>query len=156
MKSFQQFLNEASEDKSTSLKSLANLLRVFMPFVKKELKMKSVPDIHIVHDSKGTFDIKNVPAITFVDNEKFSKDVKTFGRTSSKNRIVVQVQDRHPIDVLRTLAHELTHYHQHTTGKYGTGETGSDTENQANVEAGIIMRNFDHAHPEFFKLKPFK
>ena len=48
----------------------------------------------------------------------------------------------------------LCHYHQHITGVYGTGETGSSTENEANVRSGIIMRNFDSAHPEVFKMPP--
>jgi len=58
------------------------------------------------------------------------------------------------LDALRTLAHELVHYHQHIKGVYGTGETGSPTENEANVKSAIIMRNFDHDYPDTFKLPP--
>ena len=78
----------------------------------------------------------------------------TFGQTSAKNRIVVNIENRQPLDALRTLAHELVHYHQHITGVKGSGETGSSTENEANVRSGIIMRNFDSAHPEVFKMPP--
>jgi hypothetical protein len=54
------------------------------------------------------------------------------------------------------LAHELVHYHQHINSVYGTGETGSKTENDANVRAGVIMRNFDFSHPDIFKMNPLE
>ena len=60
------------------------------------------------------------------------------------------VSGRHPIDVLRTLAHELIHYKQDSEGRIHdeSGATGSDEENEANAGAGIIMRDFDQAYPE--------
>jgi hypothetical protein len=58
------------------------------------------------------------------------------------------------MDILRTLAHELTHYRQHERlGKKmpdDAGRTGSPYENEANAEAGIIMRHFQNRYPEFF------
>ena len=65
------------------------------------------------------------------------------------------VGGRHPIDVLRTLAHELTHYKQDCDGKLepGAGETGTEQENEANATAGIVMRDFANNQPEYFGLK---
>jgi Zn-dependent peptidase ImmA (M78 family) len=60
----------------------------------------------------------------------------------SDHQIVIQCADRHPTDVLRTLAHELVHMAQAQisplTGE--DGATGSDVENEANALAGILMR----------------
>jgi hypothetical protein len=58
------------------------------------------------------------------------------------------------MDILRTLAHELTHYRQHERlGKSmpdSAGRTGSPYENEANAQAGIVMRHFQNRYPEFF------
>lgn len=67
--------------------------------------------------------------------------------------ITLVVGDRHIMDILRTLAHELTHCRQFQDQEVPleAGETGSPWENEANAEAGVIMRNFQNKYPEFFK-----
>lgn len=152
MKTFKQFLSETNA-KKTSMEEFEKLVHKFLPFVFKELKLKSIPPLHFKNGKNGLH-VKDVPGVTVVDNSGFSQVRGTFGQTSKKNRIIVNVQNRHPIDALRTLAHELAHYHQHITGVHGTGETGSPTENEASARASIIMRNFDHAHPNLFKSGP--
>ena len=64
------------------------------------------------------------------------------------------MRNRHPIDIMRTLAHELVHYKQDTERRIGpdSGETGSPIENEANAMAGQIMRRFDQENPELFGL----
>ena len=77
----------------------------------------------------------------------------TFGRfVNDENKIYFAIEDRHPLDVLRTLAHELVHYKQGTEHELDatSGETGSPIENEAHAIAGVIMRNFNKAHPEYF------
>jgi hypothetical protein len=58
------------------------------------------------------------------------------------------------MDVLRTVAHELTHRHQHERDgedmDHTAGETGSPWENEANARAGILMRDYGQLHPELF------
>jgi hypothetical protein len=58
------------------------------------------------------------------------------------------------MDVLRTVAHELTHKHQHERegNRMGpdAGETGSPYENEANARAGVLMRDYGRLHPEYF------
>jgi hypothetical protein len=56
-------------------------------------------------------------------------------------------------DILRTLAHELVHHHQKLNGDELDGEDGSDTENEANARAGVIMRKFGRENPEIFENK---
>lgn len=135
------------------MKEFEELVHKFLPFVFKELKMKSIPPIQFKNGKDGLH-VKDIPGVTVVKNSGFSQVKGTFGQTSGKNRIVVNIENRHPLDALRTLAHELAHYHQHITGVHGTGETGSPTENEASAIASIIMRNFDHSYPKLFKLNP--
>jgi hypothetical protein len=152
MKTFNQFVLE-SKDKKTSMKEFEKLIHKFLPFVFKELKIKSIPPLHF-NNGKDGIHIEDFPGINVIDDSGFSQKKSTFGQTSSKNRIIVNVENRHPIDALRTLAHELVHYHQHITGIHGTGETGSPAENEASARASIIMRNFDRAYPKLFNLNP--
>ncbi len=153
MKTFQEFLFESDKGQRTSMKEFEKLIQKFLPYVFKELKIKSIPPLHFAN-GKGGLSVKDVPGITIVKDSEFSASKGTFAQTSKNNRIVLNVENRHPIDALRTLAHELIHYHQHTSGVYGTGETGSKTENEASARASIIMRNFDFSHPNVFKLPP--
>jgi len=152
MKTFHQFISEASEQR-TSMEEFEKLVHKFLPYVFKELKIKSIPPLHFQNGKNGLH-IKDVSGITVVDDSGFSQVKGTFGETSHKNRIVVNIKNRHPLDALRTLAHELVHYHQHLTGVYGTGETGSPTENEASARSSVIMRNFDFANPSLFKMPP--
>ncbi len=74
------------------------------------------------------------------------------GYNAEDDCIYFAIQDRHPNDILRTLAHELVHAHQRATSglDIDDGATGSDKENEANSVAGIIMREFGQRHPESF------
>lgn len=149
MKSFHLFLSESR----TSMKEFEELVHIFLPYAFEELKLKSIPPIHFRLGSQNLH-IKNVPGVSIIQNSGFSQTKGTFGQTSHKNRIVVNIKNRHPLDALRTLAHELAHYSQHLSGIYGSGETRSSTENEASAKAAIIMRNFDYSHPNLFKLNP--
>lgn len=106
----------------------------FLPFVVKELGLDSLPIIKPVKQVKD-------------------KEQPTFGKYVNERHILyVGIKNRHIIDVLRTLAHELVHYKQDLENRLynGAGETGSDIENEANELAGIIMRKFGRAHRHYF------
>jgi Zn-dependent peptidase ImmA (M78 family) len=139
-----------------SIEKFKKIIKQFISYCKKELNLETIPEIHFLSNDRDSFKIKDVPGISIVDDPTFAQKAHTFGRTSSHNRIVVDMRNRHPMDALRTLAHELAHYHQHVSGVHGTGETGSSTENDANIQAGIIMRNFGDDHPDYFDLSPLK
>ena len=81
----------------------------------------------------------------------------SFGRfVDGEMTIQLAMANRHPVDILRTLAHELVHYKQKTLGKikHDSGETGSPEENQANTIAGIIMRHFNKEYPDAVNMQP--
>lgn len=83
--------------------------------------------------------------IELIDDPSWSEQEKTFGRTDG-DKIIVQTNGRHPMDVLRTVAHELSHWENGDTD----GHTGSDDENRANAEAGENMRDLADEMPQMF------
>jgi hypothetical protein len=62
------------------------------------------------------------------------------------NQIFVVVEDRLLADILRTIAHEMTHQKQNELGYITNpaidGATGSRIENNANIIAGILLRDY--------------
>jgi len=120
-------------EKPISKEQLQKIIDKFVPFCKKYLKLKSVPEIK------------------FVGSEK-AKEIKSFGQHEG-DEIRLKVDDRHPMDVLRTLAHELSHHKQDEEGKEsGNSHMNDKRENEANKVAGIICRKFAHSHSDLFKL----
>lgn len=109
------------------------LAKEFVKFVVKELGLKSLP--------------KNIK----FEGDDYSAQHLTFGTYQpDTDEIVIVKGDRHPIDVLRTLAHELVHHAQRQSGQSLDGSDGSNTENEANAKAGELMRKFRTQRPEIF------
>jgi Zn-dependent peptidase ImmA (M78 family) len=90
--------------------------------------------------------------IVITDDKNFIKGHLSFGTYHMLNdRIMVYAGNRHIVDVMRTLAHELVHHKQRLSGEDPMdGRAGSDTENEANAVAGEIMRNFRNLYPEIY------
>ena len=118
--------------------TLVDALRDFLPLAIRELGIQTVPKIKLARNLHDTH-------------------VPTFGRFENDNEIItVDIENRHPVDILRTLAHELVHYAQGTRGMLDADswQTGSPEEDEANAEAGVIMRKFNTDFPQYLKLKP--
>jgi len=116
-------------------KELAPMLDAFVSFASDKLGIKSMPKVRYKteDDNYNSFAAYN-PA---------------------SNELSVQTKNRHPMDVFRSVAHELVHHKQNEDGRIGKdiareGETGSDIENEANSEAGKIMRWFAKTNPDMF------
>jgi hypothetical protein len=107
-------------------------IRLFIKFAAKELKLPTLPQIKLVGSSENRFD--------------------AFGHSTGA-LIVVRITDRHPIDIMRTIGHELIHYKQNVL-KIRASENFK--EDQANLMAGRIMRDFDTAFPAAFKDKAIR
>lgn len=99
--------------------------------------------------ASGYLNLGTVPPIRFKETEAGS----TFA-TWSPDAITISVTNRHPMDVFRSVAHELVHHKQHEDDVLHaeSGVTGSEHENEANAVAGIIMRDWARQHPEMFAL----
>ena len=99
--------------------------------------------------------IKHMPTVKLRKDPQWSVRNRTFGRyTNDQHLLEVAWGGRHIMDVLRTVAHELTHKHQHERDgdqmDATAGETGSPWENEANARAGVLMRDYGRMHPELF------
>jgi Zn-dependent peptidase ImmA (M78 family) len=107
------------------MESVHSQVREFLPWAKKVLNIRMRLKITLTHkpiDQHGQ---------------------GSFGSMDpSNNKIVIYVKNRHPIDVLRTLAHELAHVAQNQSRSLNSsdGKTGSAIENEANAIAGILLR----------------
>ena len=114
---------------------IMNALEDFLPFVMKMLKLDTLPKISI----HKTIETGDQPSFGGYDMEN--------------NSIQLALKDRHPADILRTLAHELVHYKQNTTHSLHdrSGLTGSPEENEANSKAGVIMRHFNKRFPQYLE-----
>lgn len=110
----------------------------FLPLAVKTLQLKTLPEFeftdYLHHDQQPTFGMY----------------------VNQTNTLYVALAGRHPNDILRTIAHELTHHKQNVNHELNglSGDTGSPEENEANAKAGIIMRHFNRMYPEYLKAKP--
>ena len=88
------------------------------------------------------------PKVFVINSPTYSQEHKSFGGYyPQEQEIKIVVHNRNMADILRTLAHELVHHMQNLNGKELNGEDGSDTENEANAMAGVIMREFGRENP---------
>jgi len=104
-------------------------------------------------------DIDPLPRVVLHTDPDWGTSNHSFGRYDPEaHTLNVSLTNRHILDVLRTVAHELVHCAQHQTRPLpaDAGETGSRWENDANARAGIIMRDWAVAHPEQFDDAPIK
>ena len=158
----------AAKDQELSLKEKAPVAPVKYGFRTPEPKIvptvaESAPEVpsdeEILKDFIGfcvaELKIKQMPTIKLRRDPEWSVRNRTFGRyINDQHLLEVAWGHRHIMDVLRTVAHELTHTHQHERDgeRMGpdAGETGSPYENEANARAGILMRDYARLHPEYF------
>jgi Zn-dependent peptidase ImmA (M78 family) len=116
------------------------ILKRFIVFLKQQL--------HLTYD---------IPII-LVDDAEFAKRIEAFGEISNNNIVYIAIVNRHPMDILRTVAHEHVHYKQHIEKgiHHKSSNAGSISENQANAKAGELMRKYGKLHPELFDLMPIR
>ena len=99
-------------------------------------------------------ELQSAPEIVLHKDPDWTQQNGTFGRYTAapQRQIELAVSGRHIIDVLRTLAHEMTHAAQDEQAGLpdDAGETGSPWEDEANAMAGRIMRHWADQEPEMF------
>ena len=119
-------------DEATNVNQLCQKLEDFVEYTSMYLDLQDTPPITIKATTEGS----------------------TFA-TWSPDGIEISVTNRHPMDVFRSLAHELVHQKQYEDDALHneSGVTGSEHENEANALAGIIMRNYAKSNPELFGLE---
>jgi hypothetical protein len=115
----------------------ADIVKYFVKFAAKELGLKQLPaKVTISYDTDA------------------AKNQHSFGHFDPSNdKIWVYVKDRNTADFLRTLAHELVHRKQAEDGRLemDSGKTGSEIENEANAQAGVLLRKFGKEHEDIYE-----
>lgn len=115
--------------------NLQNIVQDFVSFASRHIGFKEPPRIKLIKDPK------------------LASMRKSFGGYMPGGRIEINVGNRHIMDVLRTLAHEMVHYKQDMAGELNpnSGEDGSDEENEANAKAAVVMRLWGKMNPDLFQ-----
>ena len=111
------------------------ILADFLPVAMQEIGLDHLPKIKLVAEVPDT-------------------DQPTFGKYDHTNKVIwLGIRKRHPLDIIRTLGQEMVQYRQGVEDKLNadSGRTGSPEENEAHEVAGIVMRNFNKSHPQYFK-----
>ena len=134
----QTSIHESIEDFAKHKKTFIDIFAKFLPIAMKDIGLDSLPKMKFISHVEDT-------------------DQPTFGMYENGSHILhVALMNRHPNDILRTVAHELVHYKQDLDNRLNdqSGETGSPEENQAHEIAGVIMRHFNKQYPEFLSSRP--
>jgi cytidyltransferase-like protein len=101
--------------------------------------------------------IQKLPSrLTLSYDTDAAREKRSFGYFDpNNNQIWVYVKNRNMADILRTLAHELVHRKQDEDGRidYESGETGSDIENEANAQAGVLLRDYGKVDNGIYEAK---
>ena len=74
----------------------------------------------LVGNIQKTMNIKSLPALTLMDDPQNSEDLlgKTAYYDPGNKVITVYVTNRHPKDIMRSLAHEMIHHSQNERGEF--------------------------------------
>jgi len=128
-----------SKGRPTTKKSFELIVKNFTVFAKQKLNIKIDVPVELIYDLQFSMKYSSFACIM-----------------SDSKQIYVSVVNRHPVDILRSLAHEMVHYRQMLDGQNILGYTGSRHENEANAKAGIVLRDYGKIHPELFLMKPIQ
>lgn len=92
------------------------------------------------------------PSVEFSDDLDHAQSVGAMGYFNPETRQIWVFKGRRVrADWYRTLAHELVHHAQRERGEVLNGHTGSETENEANAQAGVILREWGQHNPAIFE-----
>jgi len=101
--------------------------------------------------------IQDKPSLKFKEPHEQGDQPSFAAYSPSTREVIVMSKNRHPMDIFRSVAHELVHHKQNEDGRIGKdvkreGATGSDIENEANSRAGELMRWYGKANPQTFSM----
>jgi hypothetical protein len=114
-------------DKKNMKPERLDILQNFVKFLNREYKLKNNVTIQFTNKSEN-------------------------GMTTGSNQEgIIKVLDdgRMFIDILRTLAHEWVHEHQHQFDrKKGNQDIGGPDEDEANAESGRLLKQYNKEYPK--------
>jgi|688.fasta_scaffold476970_2 hypothetical protein len=91
-----------------------------------------------------------VPSIELSNHKEEENQHHTGRFNTSSNTLYIYIRNRNLIDILRTVAHELTHYKQNLKGdlKGNQAYPGSPAEQEADAVAGYLIKIYGKKYPE--------
>lgn len=101
--------------------------------------------------------IKDKPSLKYKEPTDQGEQPSFAAYSPSDKCVIIMTKNRHPMDIFRSVAHELVHHKQNEDGKLGKdiakeGATGSPIEDEANFMAGRVMRYFARENPFYFDM----
>lgn len=122
-----------------NIERIQNLVRAFYPYAKQQLGFdKPVKIIYVTKAEENSVD--------------------PFGKTAyynpEKNSVTLFTLNRHPKDILRSFAHELTHHAQHCRGDFDNQHVSTEegyaqknpllrkSEEEAYMQGGMLVRDW--------------
>jgi hypothetical protein len=101
-------------------------LTEFVKFVKGELGLKKTPTIKLLN---GRNDLKTTAHYNYSEPEKIIK---------------INAKNRHLVDVMRSIAHEMVHHKQFEDGRLEVRppDIGGEIEDDTNAKAGQFIKLF--------------
>lgn len=108
------------------------LLKKFVVYVVEQLQIKSNANIELL----------------FEHNPQYPS---AGGYVPSDKKVMCAVKNRAIADIMRTIAHELTHHKQNELGMIGPDSTDDQKlEDQANIWSGKLVRLWGRKHREIY------
>jgi len=121
-------------------------MKVIFKYDKKNMKSERLDILqNFVKFLNREYKLKNNVTIQFTNK---SENGMTTG--SNKEGLIKVLNDgRMFIDILRTLAHEWVHEHQHQFDrKKGNQDIGGPDEDEANAESGRLLKQYNKEYPK--------
>lgn len=127
--------NKLDEEQNTDI-DIAEEVEKFIEWAYKKLNLQSKPIIELSNDT-----------------EEAQQGHHTGRHTDGDNKVWVYIKNRNLVDILRTIAHELTHVRQGELNmiKPGSSYPGSPIELLADMVAGKIIKIYGAKNPHIFQ-----
>lgn len=111
--------------------SMRSTIDDFVKFVAEKLRIDTIPKVSISNDSD------------------FAVFNRTFGiYYPDQQGFTVEVSNRNIVDILRTIAHEMTHHRQM---EVNSSKSRTDLEIEATAAAGMLVKLYCEKHPDLYK-----
>lgn len=112
---------------------MEHVISDFVEFVSNKLRMDHLPKVKVSNDPN------------------FAEQHKTFGIYFPEHSgFIVEIYERNIVDVLRTIAHEMTHHRQM---EVNSSKSRADLEIEATAAAGMLVKIFCDQRPELYSSK---
>jgi len=132
-KILKEYVNEQVSLNSDENIDRLELIQEFVDYVCERLKIGGDVDVNLQQGRDG-----------LTTTAQFNTDT---------NEIDIYANGRHPVDICRSIAHELVHHKQNEEERLysGAGEDGTEIENEANAVAGVMIREFGRENPSLYE-----